>query len=73
MLLLLHVAASVCKCVHVTVIVCNVTASKCHYCCSIICSYDYAMLLLLNIAASACMCLLLYGVLLLVNVATAVV
>ena len=40
MLLPQNVAASVCKCVHVCVIVCNVAASKYQHCCS-----SYNMLL----------------------------
>ena len=58
---------------YVSVIVCNVAASKCRHYHSIIYCCDYAILLLLHVAASVCMCLLLYAMLLLANVSTAIV
>ena len=49
MLLPLRVAASVCKCAYVSVIVCNVAASKYQHSYSIICCCDYG-----NTAATVC-------------------
>ena len=54
LLRLCNATASVCKCVHLSAIVCNVAASKCCHCCSIICCYDYAVPLPLHVAASLC-------------------